>query len=664
MPTPESRSAPRNAPMSSGCQAALSVDMHYSRNSIVISASLWAWLLLGAFTLVFARLFYANVSVAHIVAIFTLYQLAFALLVWLLIFERKLCLPTFSKWIPLSAFSLVAMAIYSSASYVESESSVFIATFPLERLESGNKWYFPDTAYHLALVQSIASFGYPSISLHGTPLTAYHVLTHYLDAAIARLTGIDIFESYPMVVTIKASLYISAVLICFARLVERYGLIALLCAVGLGLPVALNTWHPVMSHGLWLPSLILTLAMPFVIGSLYRRELPTWPQILGLSALCMVVGLGKVSSGFMLACLIGCWLVAKAPFARKTIVFGCVVLLFFYLYGQLFIGQELQLEARFSTDGLGVWKLLTFYVVGEPAAPWGPFGGATLAPYVAIILGLFVVFAMMFRKPAAVQLAAATGGAMLIGWVVTTVHKGLSPWDIWYFIYGLYFPLVFIGVAVIADLFVSLRGESTSPMMRRAVTLLVTAFTLVFVSHLNASAYTLFNLPVSVPKIEDAPTRMLAPINAVLPPDRQLRFLDSRATKRAKLAPLKGPLTAFGDSLQQHRMERGVSARESALFLPQEVFDDELAPRLAAHGDLRFAHGFLAYALWGVPLVNGAPEVSSRLGLATYAKTGKIIRRDKFDLQAACAVSGAKVIWEVDRLSPPQIHARECRSRE
>jgi hypothetical protein len=635
--------------------------MHYGRTSIVISASLWTWLLFSAFTLAFVLSFYADVSVAHIATIFTLYQLAFALLVWFLICERKLCLPTFSKWIALSVFSLTAMAVYSLASYVESLSATFIAMFPLERLDSVNPWYFPDTAYNVALVQSIARIGYPSISLHGMPLTAYHVLTHYLDAAIARLTGVDVFESYPMVVTIKGSLYISAVLICFAKLVERYGLIALLCAVGLGLPVALNTWHPVMSHALWLPSLILTLAMPFVISSLYRQELPTWPQILGLFALCMVVGLGKVSSGFMLASLIGCWLVAKAPFASKTIVFGCVVLLFFYLYGQLFIGQEQQLEARFSTDGLEVWKLLAFYA-GEPAQ-WGPFGGATLGPYVAILFGLFVVFAMVFRKPAAVQLAAATGGTMLIGWVVTTVHKGLSPYDAWYFVYGLYFPLVFIGVAMIADLFVSFRRESTSPTMRRAVTLLMIAATLFFVSRLNTSAYTLFNLPVSALKIEDAPSRMLAPINAVLPPDRQLRFLDSRATKRAKLSPLKGPLTVFGNSLQQHMLERGVSVRESALFLPQEIFDNELAPRLAAHGDLRYAHGFLAYALWGVPLVNGAPEVSSRFGLATYAKTGKIIRRDQFDFEAACAVSGAKVIWEVDRLSPPQIHARECRSR-
>lgn len=251
---------------------------------------------------------------------------------------------------------------------------------------------------------------------------------------------------------------------------------------------------------------------------------------------------------------------------------------------------------------------------------------------------------------------------MLMGWVVTTVHKGLSPWDVWYFIYGLYFPLVFIGVAVIADLFVSLRERTTSPTMRRAATALVIASTLFFVSRLNASAYTLFNLPVSAPKIKDAPARLLAPINAALPPDRQLHFLDSRATKRAKLSVLAGPLTAFGFGLQQHMLDRGVSARESALFVPKEVFENELAPHLA-YEDTRFADSILAYALWGVPLVNGAPELSSRYGLATYAKTGKMIRHDQFDLQGACAVSGAKVIWEVDRLSPPEIHGRECRNR-
>jgi hypothetical protein len=648
-------------PIGRSISAALSKARQARRASLPLSASLWAWLVFSALTLMFALSFYANVSAAMIVTVFALYQSVFALLVWFLIFEHKLCLPTISRWMPLIVFFLVAMAVYSLASYVESSTGTFIATFPLERLESGNIWYFPDTAYNLALVQSIASFGYPSISLHGTPLTAYHVLTHYLDAVIARLTGLAVFESYPMVVTIKGSLYISAVLICFAKLVERYGLIALLCAVGLGLPVALNTWHPIMSHALWLPSLILALAMPFVIGSLYRRELPSWSQILGLSVLCMVVGLGKVSSGFMLACLIGCWLAAKAPLARKTIVFGTVVLLFFYLYGQLFIGQEQQVEAGFSTEGLEVRKLLAFYG-GEPAE-YAPFGGATLAPYVAALFGLFVVVAMLFRKPAALQLAAATGGTMLIGWVVTTIHKGLSPFDVWYFVYGLYFPLVFIAVAVIAELFVSVRERSTSPTMRRAATMLVIASTLFFVSRLNASAYTLFNLPVSAPKIKDAPARLFAPINAVLPAERQLHFLDSRATKRAKLSFLAGPLSAFGSSLQQHMLERGVSGRQSALFVPKEVFDNELGPHLAVHYDQRFAHGFLAYALWGVPLVNGAPDVSSRFGLATYAKTGKIIRHDQFDLQAACAVSRAKVIWEVDRFSPPEIHGRECRSR-
>ncbi|MRG53970.1 hypothetical protein GF108_00020 [Phyllobacterium sp. SYP-B3895] len=612
----------------------------------------------STFTLTFALRFYANVSVAQITTIFMLYQLAFALLIWVLIFECKLYLPTFSNWIPLSVLFLTLMAVYNFASYVGSPVDDLISIFPLERLDYGSSWFFPDTAYNIAILKSIVSVGYPSISLHGTPLTAYHVLTHYLDALIARLTGVDIFESYPMVITIKGSLYISAVLICFAKLVERYGLVTLLCAVGLGLPVALNTWNPVRSHALWLPSLILTLAMPFVIDSLYKRELPTWPQIFGLSSLCVVVGLGKVSSGFMLACLIGCWLAVKAPFARKTVVFGSVVLLFFYVYGQLFIGEEHQIGDRFSTDGLEVWKLLAFYA-GESTVQI-PFWGAVFAPNVAILFGLYVLFAMMFRKPAAVQLAAATGGAMLFLWVVTTVHKGLSPWDVGFFIYGLYFPLVFIGVVVIADLFVSFRRESTSPVMRRAVTMLMITSTLFFVDRLYTSAYTLFNLPLSLPKIMDAPTRMLAPINAVLPPDHQLRFLDSRATKRAKLSSLEGPLAVFGQSLQQQMLERGVSARESALFIPQEIFDNELAPRLAAHGGWQYAHGFLAYALWGVPLVNGAPEVSSRYGLATYAKTGKIIRREEFDLKAACAVSGAKVIWEVDRLSPPQIHAQVC----
>ena len=631
--------------------------------SSAVSASIWAWVFFGVIVLGFTIIFYANVSVVDIVLSFVAYQLVFALLLWCFIFECKIKLPKFSPRIFISALILTFFAIYGLSSYTESLSGYFISIFPLARLDYGPKWYYLDSAYHVALVRSIADNGYPSISLHGTPLTAYHVLTHYLDAIVAKITSFDVFDSYPMVITIKSYLYISAVLIFFAKIVERYGLISVVLIIGLGLPVALNTWHAVMSHGIWLPTLILTFAMPFLIQIMYKQqEMPSWPQIFALVALSIVVGLGKVSSGFLLACLVGCWLMAKSFFSSKlktsilkVIAFGSLTILFFFVYGQLFIGQGS--DAVFSTDGLDVYKLLKFYS-GEPAH--GPFGGATMGPYVAAFLGLFAMHSMIFRKPATFQLSSATAGTMLVTWVVTTIHKGLSPFDVWYFVYGLYVPLVFIGSAVITDIFISLRAEWLTSAPRRVVAVLMGVSTVFFVAHLNTSKYTLFNLTESVPKLADVTSRLLKPINTLLPPDHQLSLLDSRVTKREKLSSLSGSITIFGNNLKQRLQEEGVSTQDSALFLSREIFDNELASLLSKHNSGLRSYGILIYALWGVPLVHGAPKLYSGFGLATYTNFGKIINRDQFDLDYACKVSGAKVVWDVISLSPPKINPNNC----
>jgi hypothetical protein len=625
--------------------------------SSAISASIWAWVFLGVIVFGFTIIFYANVSVVDIVLSFVAYQLVFAVLLWCFIFECKIKLPKFSPRIFISALVITFFAIYGLSSYTESLSDIFISIFPLARLDYGIKWFYLDTAYHVALVRSIADNGYPSISLHGKPLTQYHVLTHYLDAVVANITSFDVFDSYPMVIIIKSYLYISAVLIFFAKIVERYGLISVVLIIGLGLPVALNTWHAVMSHGIWLPTLILTFAMPFLIQIMYKQqEMPSWPQVLALVALSIVVGLGKVSSGFMLACLLGCWLLAKSFFSSKlkAIAFGGLTILFFFIYGQLFIGQGY--DVGFSTDGFDVYKLLKFYS-GEPAL--GPFGGATMAPYVAAFLGLFAIHSMIFRKPATFQLASATAGAMLVTWVVTTIHKGLSPYDVWYFVYGLYVPLVFIGSVVITDIFISLRAEWLTSAPRRVVAVLMGVSIVFFVAHLNTSKYTLFNLTESAPKLADVTSRLMKPINTLLSPDHQLNLLDSRFTKREKLSFLSGSFTIFGNNLKQRLQEQGVSAQDSALFLSRKIFDNELDQRLSKHAP-SYSYGILIYALWGVPLVHGAPELSPGYGLATYANFGKIINRDQFDLDYACKVSGAKVVWDVISLSPPKINPNNC----
>jgi hypothetical protein len=358
----------------------------------------------------------------------------------------------------------------------------------------------------------------------------------------------------------------------------------------------------------------------------------------------------------MLACLIGCWLAAKGPFATKTFVFGAATVIFFYLYGHLFITEVNQIQTGLGSTGIGGGALLDFYTKPQLSR-----AGATMeswAPYLGLLWCLLVAFAVIRANVSAVQLTAAASGAMLILWVGTTVYQGLSLSDVYYFMHGLSFPLLFIAILAIAEIFGFLMAETPSPALQRGLVTLLMASTLLFVVQLNTSAYTLFNWRESAPKA----WRVLvggpfAGVNKFLPLASQVHLADSRATKRAKLSLVNGRVANFRRSLLQSMQEMGISGDESALFLPRELFEQEL---VALKGHI-WAHGILAYALWGVPLVHGAPAKSVGYGLANYATTGKLISHEQFDVRLACQISKAKVIWVADRLSPPQIQARECR---
>lgn len=86
----------------------------------------------------------------------------------------------------------------------------YIHTYPLLETELGFGWH-QDTAYHVSLIQSILHFGYPSIAQHGIPFNAYHVLSHYVDAVIIFISGVDPYDSYGLLFAFKIWLLISTI---------------------------------------------------------------------------------------------------------------------------------------------------------------------------------------------------------------------------------------------------------------------------------------------------------------------------------------------------------------------------------------------------------------------------------------------------------------------
>lgn len=228
---------------------------------------------------------------------------------------------------------------------------LYVGTFPLLEAELGLGLHH-DTAYHVSLIQSILNFGYPSIAQHGHPLTIYHVLSHYIDALILLVTGLDPYDSYGLLYHFKTFIFLSSALVAITSFTQRLGLGIYLISVGLLIPPIVGTGHAIGSHGLWMASVLLLLSAPLVFSTLLEAESVTARRVTSLFIVIVLIAFAKVSSGFMLAMVVGAILLGMRPTKPSTYVFGLVVLGFFYGYGSLFVGAKPPDISEISFGGL------------------------------------------------------------------------------------------------------------------------------------------------------------------------------------------------------------------------------------------------------------------------------------------------------------------------
>lgn len=101
------------------------------------------------------------------------------------------------------------------------------------------------------------------------------MLSHYVDAAIIILTGLDPWDSYGLLYSYKEFLLISALVMIVAFASQGIGVRFFAFSLLFFIPVAIGTWHAIGSHGLWFTSLINILFMPMVFRVLFKDATPT-----------------------------------------------------------------------------------------------------------------------------------------------------------------------------------------------------------------------------------------------------------------------------------------------------------------------------------------------------------------------------------------------------
>ena len=625
----------------------------------VKGATMVALIFFNALSFLYALNIYVQFSPFEVAKVFLSFQL---ILLLLFVFLRP---GSFAKAdikisMILIASGVVIFLVLLYGSLGESALPVYVKTLPTLEAQIGLGWH-QDTAFHISLVQSIINFGYPSIAQHGHPLTAYHVLSHYIDAAILLASGVDPFESYGLFTHFRAVLFLSVSLLAISYLSRGHGLAIYLISVALLMPMLVGTWHVVLSHGLWVTSLLLVASTPCVVSILYRQTAPgTW-EALALLVLIILLSIGKISTGFMFACFVGLWVFIKNPLAMRTIVLGGSTLFFFYLYGAQFISRANNISTQMSFSSLSLSGLHSYMTAAEIVRGGGkvPSLAWQLLLLVFLFFGLFLVRSVRLNA----QVFFAVILALLCLWVITEANPALSVSDVWYFQYGLSSVLVLVGYSLVLkniSAFSENLCSKSDQLWRRAAYVLGFAVAVLFSRNFSLPAYNVFSCCVSGVKgslsyLREGGFRQIN--SKVLPVNRYYLFESYKRKKNSIDIISRGKdLSEFKDHLDGVLEGGGVKRSQVALFIPASIYRDDIAK----YGGPPWASGLLMYAVLGVPLVHGVVNIKSGYGFANYAGSALREESDDFSLSDTCAQVEVREILVVAGFSPPVIQRQQC----
>ena len=514
-------------------------------------------------------------------------------------------------------------------------------TFPLLEMELGLGWH-KDTVYHVSLIQSILNFGYPSIGQHGSPVTVYHVLSHYVDALIL-LTGLEPFDAYGLLYLFKKFFLLSAIIVFVSKLVTDKQFVTFLVVLILTAPIIVGSWHVIASHSLWFTSIVLILSTSKVFGLITKSDQNTFKEMVVVLILATILALGKVSTGFMFAVLLGFLFLLKQPKSYIPYLFGALFLLFLYGYSSLFSYRSSEL----IFSHIGIASFYKFFVKPDEAQLFD-----ILACSYASIL-ILISISLVYRSTANTRLLIASIFSLLVLYVVTTlISSALNSSDVWYFSYGLSSTLILF---TLHSLFFNLKHSDRrnfgliNHLNRKVV--------FISVAILGAALTSLFYLPtISVfsmtpenvaSKLDKLTISPFSNVNKSEALKNQVTFSKhSPMTLDRPWLSFRNELDAY---LKLHRLEKS----DVLLFVPKEIFDENIDGRI-------FARGMLMYAVTGVPLVYGLNELEMLYGLSDYTRAA--LRRHKKDFNAAeaCKVGSGKVVISVQDFENPDFVSHRC----
>lgn len=616
------------------------VDANVSITSIARISAI-AFYLISTF---YASYVFIQFSVLEIVSVSATFLVMFLLLLTVFmpgLFKEKLSIkPVNIFWsVVVLGFLLV---IFNSPS---TQFFNYFRTFPLLEAELGLGWH-QDSAFHSSIIHSFTLFGFSSIGQHDTPITVYHVLSHFMDSVIIRITGVDVWQSYGLFYFFKAVLLLSAILFFITFVCRHLKLYVFLLSLMFLVPIVVATWHAIGSHGLWFTSLIIILSAPLVFRLVTQKEPLRSLDYVVLFALLVAISLGKVSSGFMYAALIGLMLVLVHFKDYRVYLFGLALLAFFAIYNSTITGGEGSIVIPELKQILKFLALKTKIFYDQ-------------LYQVYLLIALIVGTAFLFKSNAAARFFIASVLSVFVLALVVSMQPNFSGSDIWYFVYGLSSVLILLTYQLVLSTLNTHTARNfegviyfNHPIIKTLLVLVMLGLT----SDLNSTSYNFFNSGVKPTKsvLQNAYKQPFSRLNSY---DKTLKANMVKQFKNRDYIDLGSyprPLNAFNESLKSFMSENSLRAKDSLIFMPKEIFETDMDSFKGA----KWARGMLVYAVTGVPLVHGLESLRRTYGYADYDESALWVSKDRFDITSACQFE--KNIIIVESFAEPNFTVVSC----
>ncbi len=620
-------------------------------NISLYSITLMAILLFFIWTTVYALIVFEQFNWLQI--IFT--SLSFLVILFLFtlyctdIFQKKIEL-TF-KNIVYSFLLLFLMYFLSISNLSDITITKFVHTYPLLETELGLGWD-EDTVFHVSIIQSILHFGYPSIGQHGSIFNFYHVLSHYVDALILFIVQIEPYDSYGLLFTFKIWLFISSITIFIASTVKRIHPLWYLFIFFVVAPIFTGDWSAMSSHALWFTT-VLIIFSSLKIFQIFMEDKLNNKDIYFIFIIIILISLGKISSGFMEASLIGLFLLIKYPRDKRIYLLGIGWSLFFIFYIKLFseaYGVNTSATYDFS-------RLSIMYFFNKPASYFwnGPVWNTMI--YSSLLILIFLSYIFKNRNNYKILFSAILSYLILV--LLISSKTDLYSVDRLYFYFGLTYVLnlitfqsIIYGIQNNKILIGDEKSKNIFIISIMATSLYASSF---YISYkLSFNPYKNRNL------ISIINTQAFSAINEKLDPKKQLSIkrLLFQKEKNDNFNSFNRPLYAFRNSIYDILKQNNISKNEALLFIPNEIYNEDISKFDGAN----WARGMLMYAITGIPLLYGIYD-NTKMAYSQHDYNSSTLwkRSGDFDFNEVCKNNPLKTIIQLVDFNNLRFTLHKCK---